>query len=74
MNGLLCGTRELEFCNGYARLKKNVYILPQYTIDSGDVIEIAGKKIYRYLNIGMPQNILQVKQEEMKILLKERLV
>lgn len=61
MNGLLCGTRELEFCNGYARLKKNVYILPQYTIDSGDVIEIAGKKIYRYLNIGMPQNILQVK-------------
>lgn len=61
MNGLLCGTRELEFCNGYGRLKKNVYILPQYTIDSGDVIEIAGKKIYRYLNMGMPQNILQVK-------------
>ncbi len=61
MNGLLCGTRELEFSNGYARLKKNVYILPQYTIDSGDVIEIAGKKIYRYLNMGMPQNILQVK-------------
>lgn len=33
MNGLLCGTSELEFCDGFARLKKNVYILPQYTID-----------------------------------------
>ena len=61
MNGLLCGTSELEFCNGDVQLKKNVYILPQYTIDSGDVIEIAGKKIYRYLNMGMPQNIYKVK-------------
>ncbi|WP_155245155.1 hypothetical protein [Enterocloster clostridioformis] len=61
MNGLLCGTSELEFCDGFARLKKNVYILPQYTIDIGDVLEIAGKKIYRYLNLGMPQSIFQVK-------------
>lgn len=61
MNGLLCGTSELEFCNENVQLKKNVYILPQYTIDSGDVIEIAGKKLYRYLNMGMPQNIYRVK-------------
>lgn len=61
MNGLLCGTRELEFYNGCVRLKKNVYILPQYKIEVGDVLEVAGKKIYRYLNMGIPQSVFQIK-------------
>lgn len=61
MSGLLCGMRELEFYDGRVRMKKDVYILPQYTIDTGDILELAGKKIYRYLNMGIPQNIFQVK-------------
>lgn len=61
MSGLLCGMRELEFYDGRVRMKKNVYILPQYTIDTGDILEIVGKKIYRYLNMGVPQNVFQVK-------------
>jgi hypothetical protein len=61
MSGLLCGMRELESGNGNVRVKKDVYILPQYTIDTGDILEIAGKKIYRYLNLGIPQTVFQVK-------------
>ena len=61
VSGLLCGIREFEFCEGRASLKKDVYILPQYTIDVGDVFDLAGRKIYRYLNLGVPQGIFQVK-------------
>lgn len=61
MNGLLCGTRELEVCDGCVRLKKEVCVLPQYQMDIGDVLDIAGKKIYRYLNMGIPQSIFQIK-------------
>lgn len=61
MSGLLCRMRELEACDGNVRVKKDVYILPQYTIDVDDILEIAGKKVYRYLNLGVPQTIFQVK-------------
>lgn len=61
MNGLLCGTRELEVYDGRVRLKKEACVLPQYQIDIGDVLDIAGKKIYRHLNMGIPQSIFQIK-------------
>ncbi len=61
ISGLLCSTRELEFYDGSARLKKDVYVLPQYTIDVGDILEIGGKHIYRFLNLGIPQSVFQVK-------------
>lgn len=61
MSGLLCGTRELEFYDGCVRLKTDMYVLPQYQIDIGDVLDIAGRKIYRHLNMGIPQSIFQIK-------------
>lgn len=61
MSGLLCGMRELEFRDGNVRVKKDVYILPQYTIDTGDILEVAGRKVYRYLSLGVPQTVFQVK-------------
>lgn len=61
MNGLLCGMRELESYDGNVRMKKDIYVLPQYTIDTGDILDIAGKKVYRYLNLGVPQTAFQVK-------------
>ncbi len=61
MSGLLCGARELEVCDGSVRVKKDVYILPQFTIDTGDILEIAGIKFYKYLNLGVPQTVFQVK-------------
>ena len=45
----------------FRSMKKDVYILPQYTIDTGDILEIAGKKVYRYLNLGVPQTVFQIK-------------
>lgn len=61
MSGLLCGARELEVYDGCVRLKKEVCVLPQYQIDIGDVLDIAGKKIYRYLSMGIPLSIFQIK-------------
>lgn len=61
MGGLLCGTRELEVCDGCVRLRKEVCVLPQYQIDIGDVLDIAGQKIYRHLSMGIPQSIFQIK-------------
>lgn len=61
MGGLLCGTRELEVCDGCVWLRKEVCVLPQYQIDIGDVLDIAGQKIYRHLNMGIPQSIFQIK-------------
>ena len=61
MSCLLCGTRELEVIDGSVRLKKEVCVLPQYQIDIGDVLDIAGQRIYRHLSMGNPQNIFQIK-------------
>lgn len=61
MSGLLCGMRELESYDGNIRVKRDVYILPQYTIDTGDILEVAGKKVYRYISLGVPQTVFQVK-------------
>ena len=61
MSGLLCGMRELESYDGSVRVKRDVYILPQYTIDTGDILEVAGKKVYRYISLGIPQTVFQVK-------------
>lgn len=61
MSGLLCGTRELEVCDGCVRLKKEVCVLPQYQIDIGDVLDIVGQKVYRHLSMGIPQSIFQIK-------------
>ena len=42
-------------------MKRDVYILPQYIIDTGDILEVAGKKVYRYISLGVPQTVFQVK-------------
>lgn len=61
MDGLLCGEWDFEIVNGIFRLKKSVYTLPQYTIYCSDILDIAGKKLYRYTSMGIPQGIFQVK-------------
>lgn len=59
--GLLCSTTDFDRNNGKIVLKSCVYTLPQFSIKLSDTIELAGIKIYKYLSLGIPQSIFQVR-------------
>lgn len=75
LNGLLCTSADFEHINDKITLKSTVYTLPQYCIKLSDAIEIAGKKIYKYLSFGIPQSIFQVRDpyEAVKSLIISRI-
>lgn len=61
LNGLLCSEQDFEVINDRARLKRTIYVLPQFSIPVTDVFTIGEKKFYRYTSFGLPQNIHQIK-------------
>ena len=58
LNGLLCSSADF---NRFNILKSTVYTLPQYRIKLSDAIELAGIRIYKYLSLGIPHSIFQVR-------------
>lgn len=61
LNGLLCSEQDFEVINDKVKLKKSVYMLPQFSIPVTDLFTIGEKKFYKYTNLGLPQNIYQIK-------------
>ena len=61
LTGLLCSSSDFDRANDKIALKSDVYTLPQYSIKLSDTIDLAGIKIYRYLSLGIPQSIFQVR-------------
>ena len=61
LSGFLCSSADFEHTNDKIALKSSVYTLPQYSIKLSDTIELAGIKIYKYISLGIPQSIYQVR-------------
>ena len=61
LNGLLCSSADFDRTNDKITLKSSVYTLPQYSIKISDAIELAGIKTYKYISLGIPQSIIQVR-------------
>ena len=59
--GLLCSTADFDRTNDKIALKSDVYTLPQYSIKLSDTMELAGIRIYKFLSLGIPQSIYQVR-------------
>lgn len=59
--GLLCNEKDFDVVNGSAKLKASTSVLPQFVINSSDIVSIAGKNIYRSTNLGTPQDIYHLK-------------
>lgn len=59
--GLLCNEESFDYFNSECKLKNNVYTLPQFIINSTDIIILAGKRFYRATSLGAPQDIYQVR-------------
>ncbi|MDR1706369.1 MAG: hypothetical protein LBR46_00020 [Prevotella sp.] len=59
--GLLCNERDFDINNGNAKLKSTVYTLPRFEISSTDILTVAGKKIYGFTSLGMPQGVFQIR-------------
>ena len=56
--GLLCSHKNYNIENGLLKLKEECYFLDDYLFDEEDIIELDGKKYYRYLKIkGLPKTI-----------------
>ena len=61
LNGLLCNEQDFEVVNDKLKLKKSVYMLPQFSIPVTDVFTVGEKKLYKYTSLGLPQNVYQIK-------------
>jgi len=61
MIGLLCNERDFDLDNGNEKLKSTVYILPQFEISSADILTVAGKKVYGFTSLGMPQGVIKIR-------------
>lgn len=61
LNGLLCSEQDFEVVNDMLRLKKSVYMLPQFSIPIMDVFTVGERKIYKYTSFGLPQKVYQIK-------------
>jgi len=59
--GLLCSPGNLEFSGSRARLAKSVFMLPHYTVKATDTIAIAGIRVFRKMNLGIPQSVYRVR-------------
>lgn len=61
LTGLLCSSSDFDRANDKIALKSDVYTLPQYSIKLSDTIDLAGIRIYKFLSLGIPQSIYQVR-------------
>ncbi|HPY83965.1 MAG TPA: hypothetical protein PLS20_02855 [Ruminococcus flavefaciens] len=61
LTGLLCSSSDFDRANDKIALKSDVYTLPQYSIKLSDTMELAGIRIYKFLSLGIPQSIYQVR-------------
>ncbi|MDL2257545.1 hypothetical protein LJC42_00100 [Eubacteriales bacterium OttesenSCG-928-K08] len=59
--GLLCNGNDFELNGGHATIKPTTYTLPMFEISSADILIAAGKKIYRFTSLGMPQGIFKIR-------------
>lgn len=75
LNGLLCSSADFDRINEEITLKSTIYTLPHYCIKLSDTIEITGIKIYKFLSLGIPQSIFQVRDpyEAVKSLIVSRM-
>lgn len=60
--GLLCSSGDFETHGNQVRLSPSVFTLPKYVINLLDLITIAGKRICRNMNLGIPQGIVRVRE------------
>ena len=58
---LLCYAKDFEIIGGDARLLSSVFMLRQYSVNITDILDIDGKRIYRYINLGIPINVYRVR-------------
>ena len=61
LTGLLCSSSDFDRANDKITLKSDVYTLPQYSIKLSDTIDLASIRIYKFLSLGIPQSIYQVR-------------
>ena len=59
--GLLCSPGDLEHSGTRVRLDKSVFMLPHYTIKYTDTIKLAGIRVFRKMNLGMPKSVYRVR-------------
>lgn len=60
--GLLCSERDFDVIAGSMKLKSTVYTLPMFEILSADILTLAGKQIYGFTSLGMPQGLFEIKK------------
>ena len=59
--GLLCSAKDFECSGTQIRLVSSVFTLPHYVVRPEDIIMLAGKKVHRYLNLGIPKSVFKVR-------------
>lgn len=59
--GLLCSPGNLECSGTKVRLDKSVFMLPHYTVRFTDTIKLAGIRVFRKMNLGIPQSVYRVR-------------
>ena len=61
INGVLCDENNFIKYGDKFKLNSSVYILPQFSIKSSDVLSFAGMQLYRFTSLGLPQALAQVR-------------
>ncbi len=61
--GILCARKELQTANGKNRLKDTVMTVPMYKIPYSDILQKQNLTFLRYLDPGLPEKVLAVKDE-----------
>lgn len=59
--GLLCYPGDIECLGAMVKLSSSVFMLPHYSIKQSDTIKIAGVRIFRKINLGIPQSMVRVR-------------
>lgn len=59
--GLLCCPGKIEYSGGMAKLSSSVFMLPHYSIRQSDTMKISGVRIFRKINLGVPQSVFRVR-------------
>lgn len=74
-NGLLCSSSDYDKTNSVITLKATIYTLLHYCIKKSDVIELSDISVYKYITLGMPQDIFKVYNpcEAVKLLVISRI-
>lgn len=60
--GLLCYPGDIKYSGGIVKLASSVFMLPHYSIRQPDTMKIAGVRICRKINLGIPQSMVRVRQ------------